>query len=447
VYCSIDKIDLAARHGDQPIAVQTDHRARTEIEAEPELSALFAMARIVNARNQLADEGHPQAAVHYVVATEPPPALRDALIAAGGVLERADRNLALEELGPPSPALVGELADRCFGALARRAAARVGSRDLAIALRMLEDQTFAAPPDRDDEPRYWTRVLELAALAGELLRAKYPGHWVLTDRAMVPFGFQLATDSGGSAVMLPTNRAQRVIEDGPDESLFKLLVAAEETMRRPTDTSTARLMPSLRHRGDVELDEVIWRPLLADQAPADLPIIVCGVDGESTFGMIRKEALDKPADQALAEALENLADEDCDQELIELAGTPVAVISGSFYAAEKLLDRAVMRELHDELAAEVLLAATPCRGLLLVMPAIHEPAAIARFAALARMRYEESGGRSISPAVVLVTDGKVAGYVRGPDEREPSDTDTIRADTAPGVPKKPGLFRRIFGRK
>ena len=49
-------------------------------------------------------------------------------------------------------------------------------------------------------------------------------------------------------------------------------------------------MPSLRARRDVQLDEVIWRPVIADQAPADLPIVVCGIDGESTFGMIRRDA-------------------------------------------------------------------------------------------------------------------------------------------------------------
>src|SRR5258708_32962377 len=164
VYCSIDKIDLAARLDGNPIAVQTDHRTRDEIEAQPELSVLFAMARVVNARSQLADDGHPTAAVHYVVADDPPALLREALSAVGGTIERADRRLTLEKLGPGSEAAVGVLADRSMVALARRAATRVGSRDLAMALRMLEDQTFANPPERADEERYWTRVLELAAL-------------------------------------------------------------------------------------------------------------------------------------------------------------------------------------------------------------------------------------------------------------------------------------------
>src|SRR5262249_41318646 len=151
MYCSIDKIDLAAEVDGKPIALQTDHRKRDEIEAQPELSALFAMARIVNARAQLADDGHPKAAVHYVVVEHPPAMLGEALAAAGGTIERADRDQALEKLGPANERDVGLIADRCMVALAKRAATRVGSRDLAMALRMLEDQTLANPPEREDD--------------------------------------------------------------------------------------------------------------------------------------------------------------------------------------------------------------------------------------------------------------------------------------------------------
>ena len=423
MYCSLDKIDLAAQVDGRPIAVQTDDRACREIEAEPELSVLFAMARVLNARQQAAS-------VHYKLDTVPR-FLAEAIAAAGGNGER------------PSEARVGAIADAAFAKLARRAAARTGSRDLAIALRMLEDQTTAAPPDREDEAAYWTRVLELAALAGELLRAKFPGHWVQTDRAQVPFGFQLAT---GHAVMFPTNRAQRVIEDGAGESLFKLLIAADETVHNPTST-TGRLMPSLRARRDVQLDEVVWKPVLADDVPSDLPIIVCGIDGESTFGMVRREALGRPVDAAFAEAVANLADEEIEVQQLALGDLDIALVTGSFYAAEKILDRALMSELHDELDADLLVAATPARGQLLVAAATEEPTHLAQFTQLTRRRHDEAGGRAISPAVLLVARGRVAGYVRGPGDRDDrAERASTRADTVPGT-KRPGFLRRLLGRK
>jgi hypothetical protein len=453
VYCSIDKIDLAARVDGRPVAVQTDHRRSAEIESEPELSVLFAMARVLNARSHLEEGGHRGAPVHYALDDEPPALLREALAAVGGTIERGRRT---ERLGAACEETVGELADRCFASLAQRVKTRVGSRDVAIALRMLEDQTFADPPGRDDEPRYWARVLELAALAGELLRAKYPGRWVQTDRALVPFGFQV---DSGAAVMFPTNRAQRVIEDGPDESLFKLLVAAEETVHHPTDATTGRLMPSLRDRRDIELDEVVWRPVVDDQGPLDLPVIVCGIDGESTFGMIRREALPKSPDAAFAEAIVNLGDEEVICEEVEVGGVPIIIVSGSFYAAEKVLDPEFMRSIHDQTGSSLLAVSTPARGCLLVTAAYDDPGSLAQFSAIAHARYQDGGGRGISPAVLLVDRGRVAGYVRGPNDppAEPSrDTGTMRAQTEPAIPGRSSdestsrgrsLLRRLLGRK
>lgn len=444
MYCSIDKIDLASRVAGKPVAIQSDHRAAAEIEAEPELSVLFAMARVLNARTHLNEAGHTDASVHYAMNDDAPLLLREAIGAVGGTLEQGKR---LEALGAANAALASEIADRNFAALAHRVKSRVGSRDVAIALRMLEDQTFADPPPRDDEARYWQRVLELAALAGELLRAKYPGRWIQTDRALVPFGFQVQS---GAAVMFPTNRAQRVIEDGPDESLFKLLLAAEETVQRPTDATTGRLMPSLRDRADIELDEVVWRPIVPgdDQSPQDLPVVVCGIDGESTFGMIRREAMSKPVDAAFDEALLNLGDEDVQCEEIEIAGLNVIMVSGNFYAAEKILDREFMLSLHRVLGSELLAASAPARGCLLVTADYHDNMSLARFSAIARARHEDGGGRAISPAVLLVERGRVAGYVRGPgDPKERAEPAAPASDPIPSPPPKRGLWRRLLGRK
>jgi hypothetical protein len=250
--------------------------------------------------------------------------------------------------------------------------------------------------------------------------------------------------------MFPTNRAQRVIEDGAEESLFKLLVAVEETLRAPADLRTGRLMPSLRDRRSVELDEIVWRSLLpGDAHPADLPIVVCGLDGETTFGMIRRVALETPgdhaADDAMDRALANLAAEPADVEDVWFGELRLVVASGSYYAAEKLLDRAFMQRIHDRLAAGVLAAAVPARGLLVITTAELDPAQLARFAALVATRHEDAGGRAISPSIVLVRDGVPSGFVH--DERaERAETAPIRADTARET-RRSGLLRRLLGRK
>lgn len=431
MYCALDRIDLAATVEGRDVAVQTDHRSREEIERELALSVLFALTRVVNARQGGAE-------VHYVVA-DPPPELTRAVTAAGAVISRSATRLPAGEAPRFEEGVVGELADECFRELAQRAARAVGTRDLALALRMLEDQTFAAPPPRDDPARFWRRVVELAALGGELVRARFEGvGWVVSDRAVIPFGLALPlADPLDHAMLFPTNRAQRLIECADsghrDHSLFELLTAAEETLQRPPAGPAGRLMPSLRMRDSVELDELVWRALLPEAPRGELPIVVCGIDGESTFGMIREGALARPADDVWAEALANLAAEPV--ELAELAGGELAMlaVSGSFYAAEKLLDRSLLRALHDRLAAPVLLAATPARGGLLV--AAYQRGADARFAAIVREKHAAAASRAISPVVWIVEDGRVAGVLGGTAPTR-ADTSGVRAETSPELPQR-----------
>jgi hypothetical protein len=90
----------------------------------------------------------------------------------------------------------------------------------------------------------------------------------------------------------------------------------------------------------------------------------------------------------------------------------------------------------------------PARGCQLVTADFKDNASLARIAAIAHARHEDGGGRAISPAVLLVERGRVAGYVRGPgDPVEPAETQSSRADTVPASPRRAGLFRRLFGRK
>lgn len=389
MYCALDKIDLAATVEGRKVSVQTDHRSVDEIEREPELSVLIALARVINARQDSEQ-------VYYIV-EQAPMRVFEALAAAGAMVAANATQLPAGSV-TGSDELVDELCDHAFTELAQRAARGVGTRDVAFALRMLEDQTLADPPRRDRPQAYWRRILELAALTGEVLRAKFAGaRWVVSERALVPFGLSLPLTGGNATTLFPTNRAKRLIDEGRDHSLFGLISAAEEA---PLDHG--RLMPSLRLRAHVELDELVWRSLMPE-VHGELPIVVCGIDGDNVFGMIRRDDLSS-ADDAWTEALANLA-----AEKVELARVnepiPMIAVSGSFYAAEKLLDRTQLLALHGHLDSAILLAATPARGGLLVA----RNADASRFASIVRARYDAAGSRAISPVVWIVEDGELAG--------------------------------------
>ena len=471
MYCSLDKLDLlATAPSGEVFGVQTDARAAAELEAERALSTLFALARVLNAREHLRMRGELVIRVSYARTdpSPPPPWLVDALAAAGARVTRpgADLGADLEVTARAFDAVaVGELVDEAFAQLAVHAAARIGSRDPAMALRMLEDQTLAAPPVRaEDERAYWERVLWLAALTGELLRGKLGGRWVETVQAVVPFAFQLGAPTSGVAEMFPTNRAQRFLDtvgrsrivgaveggggaiDEHGASLFELVWAAEETVLHPPDMATGRLMPSLRARASIELADVVWRELADDDVPTAAPIVVCGVDGEVTFGMMRRETLGtRTAAEVFERALANLA-----HEVVEEADLPgveqqIVVVSGSFYAAEKVLDRAYLEKLQAALGSDALAVAMPGRGELFVSPDTDDGVLLARFAAIVRARYAEMGHQQISACVLLVEEGRIVLCVPAEPERILEPAVIPEAAPAPTAGRV-GLWRRFFGR-
>jgi hypothetical protein len=415
VFASLTRIDIVA---EGPIYYQTDHRPRAEIEATPELSVLFALVRICNARRHKPAE-RPVAV--YAAAHDVPPFLEEAVAAAGALLANAGD---LTGRAPaPTSATVSELADRAFRGLANRVQRRLSAADATAALRALEAEILASPPTQDaDETRYWTSVLELCALTGELLRAAHPGTWVESEHPDLVFAFSRGPDN----LALLTNRAQRFIDDrNAGESMF-LLVAASEELRTGGDADR-KLMPSLRSRAEATEMKIVFQPLFDHPAElVDIPVIAYGHDTPTAFALTRASGGENIA--ALhAEALQNLASQEAAIESIDVDGSTVLIVSDGYYAAEKLLDVAFLRTLHDRLG-DLIAAIVPRRGLL-AAASFGDTRSFAVLRELAAR--ESSGSRRISDVVLLVRDGAVV--------------DIARVSDAP-PPKKPGWLGRLFGR-
>ena len=86
MFSSLDRIDIVLRGKDgRDEYVQTDHRAAEEIEEERELSAVFALTRVLNAKRNVA-EGLPEPVVQYVMQHRPPDFLVPVIQAAGGII-------------------------------------------------------------------------------------------------------------------------------------------------------------------------------------------------------------------------------------------------------------------------------------------------------------------------------------------------------------------------
>ncbi len=199
--------------GGGAVVLVEDERKAAAMMRVPSLSVLIAIARILNARRVLDTRYGGKGEVRYAAAASPPPPLLDAIVRAGAsVSDGSGERVTV----PAAPAGLSAVIDHTFAELAHHVRTGSMSPDMGTALRATEAARRKAPLDREANPAgYWTAVLELAALAGELSRGK-GGRWVETTELPVPFAIRFP----GGEVAAPAKLAQRIVEGGdPLESM------------------------------------------------------------------------------------------------------------------------------------------------------------------------------------------------------------------------------------
>jgi hypothetical protein len=425
VYSSLTKIDIVAERDGVRHFVQTDHRGTEEVDAELEISTLFALARTIGPRRMI-EEGAAPTVVRYVALGGLHPAIARVLAATGAEAEVEGKQVALDGVARVPAA---DLADQAFAALARRVADR---EQLALdegGLEALEELTAGAPSVQDDEITYWTTVAELAAVTGEVLRTRFGGRWVDDPRCLadIPFVFRI---DGGERLLNAVGKAVKFLDAGKRESPRQLIVMADDA-----SVPHGPLLFTLKPARWPGAAETVWEPLVPDleKTGADIPIIVYGEDKPSSFAIYVREGREDDLADLRRRALENLTQVEVAIEDFELDGVSFIVVQGSYYAGEKILDVAFMRQLHARLRTKILAAAMPRKNELLVTNAVVQPRTMLAFLAIVQGTHDNpDGGPPISPTTFLVQDGKVVGVAAPHDEAQAPE------------PKK-GFFRRLFG--
>ncbi|HWU91450.1 MAG TPA: hypothetical protein VN253_29485 [Kofleriaceae bacterium] len=199
--------------GGGAIVLVEDERNAAGMARVPGLSAVIAVARILNARRVLETRFGGKGEIRYAVGVTPPVFLSDAVTRAGASLcDAAGERVLL----PGSPAAISAVIDPAFAELAHHVRTNVAAPDVAGALRKVEATRRKAVLDRDASPAaYWTAVFELMALAGELSRPR-GGRWIETGELPVPFALRFASGE----LARPAKLAQQIVEGGgADESL------------------------------------------------------------------------------------------------------------------------------------------------------------------------------------------------------------------------------------
>jgi hypothetical protein len=446
MFSSLDRIDLVTQDKStgKKRFIQTDHRTAQEMRQEEEITILFALARILNARWMGEVEG---IAVEYVCTEPPPDFLQRAVVSAGGRVQIHDQQTSPYEgiLGTPE-----ELADTAFRRLAHRV---VRERDAVLeerSLEALQQEHAQAPGQEDDEVGYWTRVAELAAVTGELLRARYGGRWVEAPRmATIPFAFRLGSEGESRPLISPVGKAEKFLAHGERDSLVQLLRMAEDHGRESTGPKPVLL--TLKTATWPGRDKTVCQPLLEWRDPSmPIPWMAYGEDLPNSFAIfVKDEARKRDLGLLHAEAVENLKAVEVHIEEVDAGELKLLAVSGHYFAAEKVVDVGFMKRLHERLGTRLLVAGIPRRGLLLVTNAIVQPQIMSAFLAICEAEYEKKSSEPISSTPLLIQEGKVSGVVRegGEEETTPVSTPAAVPASTPAAEPRPGFFARLFGRK
>lgn len=222
MFSSLDRVDivLKPRPDGRQQFVQTDHRTAAEVEQERELSALFALVRVLNPK-RMAEAGAPEPVVMYSVQERPPEFLRRVVHAAGGQLIIGAGLQPEAEVEPP-PSL-DEIIESSVAGLARAVAAEYCAPLTPSGLESVECKLagLAGNPE-EDEYAYWSAVLKLGSFGGEVIRASNGGRWKVTDSGRLPIALTTRF-RGEEATVNPIGKAIKRFTNGEEDSLIALV--------------------------------------------------------------------------------------------------------------------------------------------------------------------------------------------------------------------------------
>jgi len=418
VYSSLRKIDFVAQAPDgRRHLVQTDHRSPGEIDEEPELSTLFALARIIvpQRSEHVSSAAGRAAVVRYVALGGIHPVIARVVASTGAELEVDRDAVDLADVATSAPA---DLADDAFAGLGRRVLERHGLTATEDGLAAFEKRIDGTPTEDEDETGYWTAVAELAAVTGEVIRQTIGGRWIDDAHAYADIPFLFRAGVGEDLSVNAVGKAVKFLAHGESESPRHLLRALEDR-----GTPAGPLLIGLKPSSWGARDEMVCEPMVDLRHPegTDVPIIVYGNDHPNTFAMFKRGESIRDLAAMRTEALANLAGIEIEVEKVELETLRFWLGHGNYFAAEKVLDVGFMQRMHA-LIGELLAVAVPEKGRLFMTSAVADADRIAGFLALARGVFERNeGGRQLSPTVFLVSEGKIVGVAQPEDSVRASD--------------------------
>ncbi|MBA3453549.1 MAG: hypothetical protein H0T42_10690 [Deltaproteobacteria bacterium] len=359
-WADLDKVQVGKPRADgSGMVVIRDERTTSAILETRPLSTLIATSRVIRSRAAIARLHDGRGTIVYHCSEIPPSFLVDAVSAAGGVVFAAGR----EHVNRTALATTVQL-DGAFVDLATSVRRRFKVSNAGDALDVLEHQLRRRPIGKDDVVAWWTAMVELAALAGELVRADRPARWIEAPDQRLPLGLDL----GAAGTIVPGAMAQTLLEGGVGS--MRSLVQLTQAAAWVATGAAGRSLPMLCNRHATPLDRIHWSPLLTEQVDSpDVPVIAWVEDHDSAIHWPRGSG--EPPPELRIRALANLGQIEVELAPMKMPFGTMAVVSGDFFAAEMLLHPPTMRRIAAAIGGtQTMLVGTPARGYLFAVDAL-----------------------------------------------------------------------------
>lgn len=190
------------------------------------------------------------------------------------------------------------------------------------------------------------------------------------------------------------------------------------------------LYPCLKETAWARLGPTLRRPLWQGESSDWMPWLAFGYESPDAFQFLsdaEAQETGRSAAELEAEAIANLCERSDSWQMVELGlkgvgHVQMATCTDDFLAAERILDVEAVLEAQRRLGARELLAGVPRRGLLTLIDADADAAAIAWFVMM--VADEHFGGESaaITPLVFRISKGRIVGLLSpGPPARPPAE--------------------------
>lgn len=418
MYLDLDRLDVRAKDEQGDLAVQTDHRSAEEINADPRISALMMLTRVLNPQRGT----EPIARVRLAMAKTAPGWFSDLARAAGAEVEYAG------ELSPasPDPDKVLQAASEALLSLGEVTFRTSGCAPNAAGLEELQHRIgvrVGALGGKEDPEAYWRAVFELGAATGWILVKEYGHSWVRDPKFFGTIPFMCGKDSSLSNVF---DKVERFFRDGPSEAPTFLLSLAEDAA-----LPDGQVMFNLRPHDWAGVEMACCWPVLEGELPSPVPVLALVHDTPNSVRTMGTDLGETELAEFKRQALENLAKVPFELEPLSLKAGEALVLEGDYFAAEKLFDPDFVLEIHARLNSTLLWVGIPAKGQAILFPRSVDPG----FAlALVEHQHRDTEPRNrISPLLFMFQEGKLVGLAR-PEDRPPEPEE-----------QQKGFFARLFG--